>query len=477
MDHRKQMQLATGLGALALALWFGLPRLLPELALTQRPREFSEPAPAFETPLSHVSLSVELPLDELERRLTRELDASLARKREDKDFQAWRSGPLRLQAQGRVIRLTLPLSFKSKEGPNTKGSLIVQTRLTADIAPDWRPKASVSSTFGWTKKPKIKLLFFKVRVSSAVGRAINKKLRELDADLKQEIESALTLRPRAESWWRGLYQPELLTKSPPIWLAVAPQALYFDPPGGDARTLRLALGIRARLSTTVGPQPKTPSVLPLPALERATPDDRGFSLHLPVLADYKGLADKLREELSGREIQLERGAITPTDFTLYTSGRSLVVGVEFSGDAPGFWLDTSGTVYFTGEPRFDPQTRILRIENFQFTRRLNNPLLLTATWVLHDSLREQMQARLRWDLNDRLHDGARDLSERLNKPLGKDLRLSGQVEHLNLTGVECRAEGIQIGLEVRGQLKVTVAEPATSRRPLGAPGSVMISGS
>lgn len=461
MNRRKRIRVAAGLGLFALVLWFALPVLLPELALTQRPREFAEVVPITPAPVSHVTLPIELPLKVLEQRLTAELDASLARDRDDSDFKAWRSGALRLQAQGNSIRLSMPLSFKSSSGPDTKGSLIVNTRIAADITPEWLPKVSVRSSFDWTKKPNVKLLFFKVRVSGVVGRSISKKLGELDTDIKQRIVTALTLKPRAEKWWQGLYQPDLLTEEPPVWLSVDPQSFYFEPLGGDNSHLRLTLGIRARLSTAFAREPAPVPPMPLPPLQRATAEDEGFALHFPVLADYQGLAVEMREELAGREIRLERGAITPTDFTLYTSGRNLVVGIDFISDAPGFWMDTRGTVYFTGEPRFDPETKILRIENFRFTRRLNNPLLSTATWVLQDSLREQMQERLTWNLGERLQEGAQKLSVQLNQPLGDDLRLSGEVQHLNLTGIECLAQGIQIGLEVRGQLKVSPAEPKT----------------
>ncbi len=453
--HRLQLGI---LGLLLLILWLALPRLLPELTLTQRPISYAAHAGATDVPVSHVSLPVELPLSELERRLTQDVDASLARKRGDGGFKAWRSGPLRLQARDSVVTLTLPLSFTSRAGPDTKGSLVVTTRITADIAPDWKPRVSVRSSLDWTRKPKIKLLLFRMRVSGLVGRALRKKLAELDADLKLRIESALTLQPRAQAWWQELHEPRQLSDDPPVWLAVHPQALYFEPLGGDGENLRLMLGVRARLATMVAAQPPPQTPAQLPPLQRATPDDHGFALRLPVMAGYRGLEAELREALVGRRIELERGAITPTDFRLYTSGRSLVVGVDFNADAPGFWFDTRGTVYFTGEPRFDPQTRILSIEHFGFTRRLSNPLLSTATWVLQDSLRAQMQQRLTWDLGERLREGADKLSRQLNQPLGDELRLSGSVEHLNLTGVECRAEGIHIGLEARGQLKATLAD-------------------
>jgi hypothetical protein len=460
MLHQRRRLVATLVLALGLLLWLLLPMLLPDMALTQRPPEYAESVSTPDTPVSHISLPVELPLRSLEKRLTEELDASLARKREDSDFQAWRNGALRVQARGSEVLLSIPLHFKSSDGPDTKGSLVVHTRIKASIAPDWQPLVRVHSTFDWVKKPKTRLLLFKVRVSGVVGRALNKKLRELDADLRRKIESSLALKPRAQDWWDKLHQPDLLSKDPPIWLSVAPQSFYFESAGGDGENLRLLLGIRAKLATSVAHEPAPGALQPLPPLQAATEADEGFTIHLPVVADYRGLTDKLREELVGREIKLDRGAITPTDFTLYTSGRNLVVGIEFRGDAPGFWMDTRGTVYFTGEPRFDPQTRILEIENFQFTRRLTNPLLHTATWVMQDSLREKMQARLRWDLSERLQQGATELTERLNKPLGDDFQLSGNVEHLNLTRIECRMEGIQIGLEVRGQLKVSLAEPA-----------------
>lgn len=460
MLHRRRRLAAALVLALGLLLWLLLPTLLPDMALTQRPHEYADAVSNPEAPVSHISLPIELPLRSLERRLTEELDTSLSRKREDSDFRVWRNGPLRLQAKDGEIRLSIPLHFKSSDGPDTKGSLVVHTRISASIAPDWRPLVRVHSTFDWIKKPKARLLLFKVRISGVVGRALNKKLRVLDTELRRKIESFLTLRPRVQNWWDKLHQPDLLSKDPPIWLSVVPQVFYFEPVGGGGENLRLLLGVRAKLTTSVAREPAPVPLQPLPPLQVATPADEGFAIHLPVIADYRGLADKLREELVGHEIKLERGAITPTDFTLYTSGDNLVVGIEFRGDAPGFWMDTRGTVYFTGKPRFDPHTRVLEIENFQFTRRLTNPLLRTATWVMQDSLREKMQERLRWDLSERLKQGATQLTERLNQPLGDDLQLSGNVEHLNLTEIECRQEGIKIGLEVRGKLKVSIAEPA-----------------
>lgn len=435
-------------------LWLLLPVLLPGLALTHRPVAYVDLVEEGAYPISHISLPVEVPLSVLEQRLTRELDASLAGKREDSDFKAWRSGKLRIHSDGHGMRIDIPLSFKSSAGPDTRGSLVVSTRINADFAPDWRPRVHVRSTFDWTKKPKVKLLLFKVRVSGVVGRQIGKKLHEWDNDLKQSVISALTLRPRAETWWQGLFVPDQITDDPPIWLSTEPQYLFYEPLGGDGKNLKLTLGLRARLSTSIARQPPAMPPRPLPEMQRATSEDSGFALHLPVLADYAGLARRMNEELSGREIQLERGAITPTGFTLYTSGRSLVVGIDFRGDAPGFWMDTRGTVFFTGEPRFDPSAQILRIENFQFTRRLNNPLVSTATWVLHDSLRQKMQERLVWDLRERLSDGARKLSGQLNQPLGDDLQMTGEVTQLSLTGIHCRLEGIQIGLKVRGHLKI-----------------------
>jgi hypothetical protein len=470
MAQRIRMLWLSGFGVLILALWFALPMLMPEMALTQRPREFSEISADSEWPLSRVGLEVEVPLAELERRLAQDIDASLARERKDRDFRAWRSGALRLQQKGRALLLTLPLSFKSSAGPDTKGSLVVQTAIVADIAPDWRPRVDVVSRFSWTRRPRIRLLGVKLRVSGVIGRAISDKLRDLDTDLKAKIEAALTLKPRAQDWWRDLHQPRLLNEDPPVWLSVVPDSMYFEPPGANDRMLRLMLGVRARFSTSVAANPAPTPAVPLPDLERASAAaDRGFVLILPVLADYGGLTAKLHDKLVGRRIGLDRGTVTPTDFTLYTSGRNLVVGVGFRGDAPGFLLDTRGTVYFTGEPNFDPQTRVLRIDNFRFTRRLNNPLLTTASWVLQDSLREQMQQRLVWDLGERLQHGAHALSAQLNKSLGNDLQLKGEVMRLNLTGVECLAEGIRIGLEVRGRLRVVMAEttPASTHPQRG----------
>jgi hypothetical protein len=177
-----------------------------------------------------------------------------------------------------------------------------------------------------------------------------------------------------------------------------------------------------------------------------------------VLLDYANLQAELKARLAGKRIHLKQGAITPRDFEVYTSGKNLIVGVTFNGDAPGLLLNTHGTIYFTGVPVFDPKTHILSIKDFNYTRQVDNILVHAATWVLQDSMRSQMQARMNWDLTPYVEKEKADSQNFLNKPLGKGFNMSGNLDDLNISDLQLQADGIVVGLVAQGKLAIAATQ-------------------
>ncbi|MCI0354714.1 MAG: DUF4403 family protein, partial [Acidobacteria bacterium] len=245
-----------------------------------------------------------------------------------------------------------------------------------------------------------------------------------------------------------------LRESPETWLSIAPRELFLEPIAADDTDVRLTLGISAVLTTHVGSRPPPVPLQALPPLRQTLPEQRGFDIRLPVRLNYQGLLAELRAAQTGREIRLERGSVTLRDFEAYTSGRDLVLGVRFKGDAPGWWWDTLGTVYFTGTPVYDADTRQLRVENFNFTRQVDNPLVGTASWVLQDSLRQYLSQQLVWDATEHILRAQERFNQDLNRSLGEGFQLWGEISHLNFEDLRAEAEGLAVNLRAGGELAI-----------------------
>jgi hypothetical protein len=231
----------------------------------------------------------------------------------------------------------------------------------------------------------------------------------------------------------------------------------------DAKRVQLSFGLAGRLNTVVGKEPPPPAADPLPPLGGKVQNAGSFSIRLPALLEYSGIEEKLKSSLVGRRLQLPQGTIVPTDFSVYPSGDKLVLGVSFQGEGAGWWPDTSGTIYLAGKPAYDAATQLFRVEQFDFTRKLSNPVVAAAAWVLQDSLRDQLQQRLVYDLTETIDRAQSDLDVFLDRPLGDNLFMSGKVSDLAIAGIRLEKPGILIELETGGELTLELGSAHRSR--------------
>lgn len=455
---------------LGVLVWLFVPRDFALLDITQRPTPYVEPRPPAEPPLSFVTIPISLSMQELERRANAELPEQFVNKQKKYAgrrlaVSVVRTGPAKVSGKDNILRLQFPLAFSvygKRESffeprVKTNGALTVFAEFELGIAEDWTPQVKTRATFHWDRKPRVRWGPFSVRVSDALGEEIQEVLDKKAADMREKARESLDLKKKAEDGWKRLHEPRLLRESPQTWLAIAPRELFLEPVEVDEANVRLTLGISAVLSTHVGSQPPPTPLQPLPPLKQRPPQQRGFDIRVPVFLNYEGLLTELRAAQTGKQIELPQGTVTLRDFEAYTAGRELVIGVSFKGDADGWWWDTQGKVYFTGVPAYDPDTRQLRVENFNFTREVDNPLVQSATWVLQDRLRQEIAQELVWDVTDSILRAQEEFNQDLNRSLGEDMQLWGEIGYLNFEDLRTEADGLAVNLRAEGELAILPA--------------------
>lgn len=477
-------------------LWYLLPLFLPAgWDITQRPPRSEEPMILDQPPISFISVPVTLPLAEIERLANEEIPKVLTDKHERKRWKTRvlgikmstsanirtyveRTGPVRIAGRGERLRMAIPIFFKARAklrgairpSVSTDGNLTVFADLLLGFTEDWQPRVDVDPSFEWSEKPEIDLGPFDVRISDLVGDELEDLLEDKAQDLEEDAREELAIIKEAEEEWAELHEPRELSDDPPVWLRIDPQEVFLKPIRSDQENVYLGFGITARLSTSVGPKPEPSPLKPLPPLRQDLPAEQGFAIHLPVFAGYKDIDEELNENYVGRAIELgQGGALTPSNFEVYASAGNLVLGVSFAARTPGRILDTRGTVYLTGKPVFDQETEELRIENFRFTRLVDNPLVRTATWVLQDTLREELKQRLVFNLAEQVADAKTDLNEYLNQPLDEHFALRGNIEKLTITDIQPHSQGLAIDLLAAGELEVLGAAAALQQAATAPP--------
>jgi hypothetical protein len=204
----------------------------------------------------------------------------------------------------------------------------------------------------------------------------------------------------------------------------------------------------------VGSVQAPPEAEPLPDLNIGPAPGNGVLLQLPVLLDYAGMTTVLEQRYLGKTLELPQGRIEFLKFKLYSAGKNLVLGALIKTQSSGLLLNTQGWLYLQGEPIYLAEAQQLQVENFAFTRQLDNPLISSASWVLQDSLRDQLGAALSYDLSADIDKTRSSMHARINRPIGDGFVMSGTVSELSLQGIQPRANDLLVLLRAGGNIAI-----------------------
>ncbi|GEM_PF-3427990 len=471
----------------SLLMGAGLLLLLAVVYFIQQPfRDITTPPPeqareyaGLDANLSYLSIPVRLPLEAIQNFANQEIPETLVNKTEDRRFKARflgipttiegevrtvvvRHAPITVRTRDDWLELAVPLRFFAEmDGESildpdakTRGAVTITARFRLSIDEQWQPQLQADARYHWDQRPYLRVGPVRMRVSSLIGKELEDRLDRAIAELKDKVNNDLRLQQRAAERWHELHQVRPLSDRLGAWLIVDPEQAYFQPIRYLDDALEFEFGIAAVLRTAVGQVPAPPEPEPLPLLTLTTPAESGFSLQLPIHLNYAGITRQLNEEHAGKTFELEQGTLTPKEFRIYASESALVVAARISAKAPTRLLNTHGWVYLLGEPHYDPEKRFFYVDNLEFSRQVDNPLVSGATWVLQDALREKVGRALQFDLNERIEEIRVSANEQLNRPLGEGFMLQGTLDELNLAYILPQEKDLLLVLNARGQLAI-----------------------
>ncbi|NJC09438.1 DUF4403 family protein [Polymorphobacter fuscus] len=292
-------------------------------------------------------------------------------------------GPIRLAGSGNVIDLVMPVSatIAAKDighvikTQDATGAADVHARIRLGMVGDWQPTAKVEIDYEWTQKPGISLLGERITFASKADPQLAKVIARLEADTTKYL-ARLHPRDRIESGWKQAFTALMLNRSnPPVWLRVTPQALRYN--GYRIEDDRLVLDLKAVATTEgfVGERPPDPPVTPLPT-PADIPQDAGFTIRIPIVAQYAELEPVLEKALRklARQPIVVPGA-GPVDvrfgkpIVYATTGNRLAIGLPMQVAADGEAFSTTGTVWATGIPYNQPGSQQVRVRDLTIDGR------------------------------------------------------------------------------------------------------------
>ncbi|GAB2538277.1 DUF4403 family protein [Spirosoma aerophilum] len=431
--------------------------------------EREEFEPAITDPVSFVAGNLTFNISDLETKINKSLKVVLVpeetfegRKGEAWRFRVERTGPIRIRYANRRVYFSAPLQVwytnpiglrkRAKRPRRTLCALSVTFNSPVGVGTNWRlATKSTFENYQWTQEPKVQLLGIKLNVKKLAEKILDKRKADIEQAIDKAVHDGLRLDREVSKVWRDMQNPLRIAKVPEnIWLMPRPFSIAVAPVYGNKKQITVPLQIAFRVKTKLGPRPMVDTLIMLPRLLRRNnlPD----SARIEVLAfiPYSEVNTVLARTLIKQKLDLAGGNITIKNASVYGSGRNIILKAEVGGKV-------KGNLYFHGSPQYDTLTNTLRIKNVDFDVDTKERLFATADWLLHDHLRDTIQAAMVIPLRQQITSIPDKIETAFAKAkVGQKTDLNLDTFRLTPQRIVVRPDGIQVLIKVQSKVAVKV---------------------
>ncbi len=471
----------------------------------EEPMRLSSPPPAQPVPaaeptpiasLSRVFLPIDVPLATIRARLEREVPITMQGESADPvrhkavidDTLRWhaRRGPLQLAGQGdrldvrvatlgdaqvsgkvRPVRGSLGKLLRRATGGasdvpfrvHAKASATLTAVLRPAVAPDWRILPNVTAQVDVQRAEVPVAGLARVDVRPTVRAALQRKVDEQLARLRQRLAQDQRLHRLAGSAWAALHRVQQVTDDPRSWLVVTPVGIAATPIRVDSVAIRMGLEVTAETRLVIADAPPANAPGPLPALATTGRKPGYLEVNTRASASWDRLnralatrlADRRLAGADGTRIGIRRAEITP-----WGEGVLLTLDLDARRDP---WYRASGRVYLTGRPRLDAATQVLHFDDLDFVLETRHALASAARWLMASTILDQITQSASLDLAPHIQRAKAEAAEAIERYVrdGPDnVTLTAQLHDINVTELAVTEHDLQIGLNARADVRAEI---------------------
>jgi hypothetical protein len=439
-----------------------------QTAKIEKPSEAYQSAKAELQP-SMIGFSAEARLSDIQKELNREFtglvyeDNSLDDNGGDNVMiKAWKQGDIKLAMNDNIIIYKVPLKLWIKAGFKTKqlgitlsdyrevnGALALMFRTTVTLNPDWTVSTKTeTSGYEWITEPVVKVAGINIPVKFVADPVLKSNLKTISNAIDESVKSYLDLRPYALQAWKSLNEPISLNDEYKLWLKVKTTDFYASPLTSKNGIIRLQSGARSVIETVVGEKPATAAPGPLPKLQISNEINDQVIVNASVDIPFGEINSQASKYLKGQTFTQGKRSVKVENVNIYGSNGKLVAETKLSGSLVG-------TIYFTGNPAFNPQDSTLYLKDFDFDISTKNFLVKSAAWIYQGGFRNMIARQMVWPLAADI----RMIHNELNKSLkayrlADGVTLNGQVSRLSVGDILITPDGVKPFISAEGKLKV-----------------------
>lgn len=383
------------------------------------------------------------------------------------EMKIWKLAPITIESDKEStvgkIKTVLPLKalVKYRIGTKTMGVEMYNTKefnlnglvtLVSEVGlTNWKlvTKTELKS-LDWNESPTMVVFGKNMPVTYLINPAVKLFKSKIGTKIDAAIEKSMDFKPNVLAALEKLCTPFQMSEAYESWLRIVPVEIYSTNAKLKNDTFLMEMGMKCMMETLIGNKPESKFDASKIALKPVTKIPNQITANIAAVSTYAEATKIMTKNFAGQEFGSGSKKVTVQKVDIWHKNDKMVIALDLLGSV-------NGTIYLTGFPQYNEQTKEVYFDKLDYALDTKNRLMRTANWLAQGLVLRKIQESCRYSIVPNLEEGKRSMAAYLkNYSPMPGVFVNGKMEDIQFQKIQLTNKAIIAFIKVNGTVNVSV---------------------
>ncbi len=421
----------------------------------------------YENTPSFINLPVSIKLKDIENKTNALLNGVIYEDNniEDDNIQMkiWKQAPILITNDNGKVKTVLPLKVwvKYRIGTKTMGIDLYSTEefnlngvitLTSEATlTNWKLSTKTElKSLDWNESPSMVVFGKNVPVTYLINPAVKLFKSKIETKIDAAIEKSMDFKPNVLKALEKIATPFMMNEAYQSWLQIIPVEIYSTAAKFKNDSFFLDMGMKCNMETVIGNQPTAKFDASKIVLKPVSKIPNQISANIAAVSTYAEASKIMTKNFSGQEFGSGSKKITVQKVAIWQKDNKMVIALDVLGTI-------NGTLYLTGLPQYNEQTKELFFDKMDYVLDTKSKLMRTASWLAQGMVLRKIQESCRYSITPNLEEGKKSMMAYLkNYSPMPGVFVNGTMDDIQFQKTQLTNNAIIAFIKVNGTVNVSI---------------------
>jgi hypothetical protein len=382
-------------------------------------------------------------------------------------MKIWKLAPISIEndkeSAGQKIKTILPLKvlFKYRIGTKKLGVELYNTKefnlngvvtLLSDVGlTNWKLNTKTElKSLDWNESPTMVVFGKNVPVTYLMTPAIKIFRSKIERSIDAAIEKSMDFKPNVLAALEKICTPFQMSEAYESWLQITPVEIYSTDAVLKNDTFLMDMGMKCTMTTLIGKQPESKFEASKIILKPVSKIPNQITANIAAVSTFAEASKIMTKNFAGQEFGSGNKKVKVQKVDIWHKNDKMVIALDVLGSV-------NGTIYLTGFPQYNEQTKELFFDKLDYVLDTKNKLMRTANWLAQGLVLRKIQESCRYSIVPNLEEGKQNMMAYLkNYSPMPGVFVNGKIDNVQFQKIQLTNKAIIAFIKVNGTVKVAV---------------------